>query len=191
MIGVSRSDSSATLARDLRRGGYFPDLIASVLDLAIADEQVVAHLLQPETTFDQAGIRRHLTAVVLTPSRLIVAHVDDHVVDDVPTAMASTEAVPIGELRSVVVTHGVSNPEDVKQMRRRDLTITLGWGAVQRLDLEPASCTDPQCEADHGFTGSATSDDLVLRVSADAEGETALATALAFARALSAATARS
>lgn len=191
MIGVSRSDSSATLARDLRRGGYFPDLIASVLDLAIADEQVVAHLLQPETTFDQAGIRRHLTAVVLTPSRLIVAHVDDHVVDDVPTAMASTEAVPIGELRSVVVTHGVFNPEDVKQMRRRDLTITLGWGAVQRLDLEPASCTDPQCEADHGFTGSATSDDLVLRVSADAEGETALATALAFARALSAATARS
>ncbi len=191
MIGVSRSDSSATLARDLRRGGYFPDLIASVLDLAIADEQVVAHLLQPETTFDQAGIRRHLTAVVLTPSRLIVAHVDDHVVDDVPTAMASTEAVPIGELRSVVVTHGVSNPEDVSQMRRRDLTITLGWGAVQRLDLEPASCTDPQCEADHGFTGSATSDDLVLRVSADAEGETALTAALTFARALSAATARS
>lgn len=190
MSAVSRSDPTATLAKDLRRGGYFPDLIASVLELAIAGEQVVAHLLQPETTFDDAGIRRHLTAVVLTPSRLIVAHVDDHIVDDVPTAMASTEAVPLGEIRSVVVTHGVSNPEDVRQMRRRDLTITLGWGAVQRLDLEPAGCADPQCEADHGFTGSATSDDLVLRVSADAEGEIALGVALTFARALSAATAR-
>ncbi|MBN8882491.1 hypothetical protein EDD28_3097 [Salana multivorans] len=191
MFAVSRNDSAASLAKDLRRGGYFPDLIASVLDLAIAGESVVAHLLQPETTFDQAGIRRHLTAAVLTPSRLIVAHVDDHLVDDVPTAMASTEAVPLGEIRSVVVTHGVSNPEDVGQMRRRDLTIALGWGAVQRLDLEPAGCSDPQCEADHGFTGSATSDDLVLRVSADAEGESALLSALAFARALSGATARS
>lgn len=188
---MSRSDSASALAKDLRRGGYFPDLIASVLDLAIAGEQVVAHLLQPETTFDEAGIRRHLTAVILTPSRLIVAHVDDHVVDALPTAMASTEAVPLSELRSIVVTHGISNPENVPAMRLRDLTITLGWGAVQRLDLEPAGCADPQCEADHGFAGTATSDDLVLRVSADAEGDDAVRAALAFARALSAATARS
>jgi hypothetical protein len=40
-----------------------------------------------------------------------------------------------------------------------------GWGAVSRIDLEPAACGDPNCEADHGYTGSSTADDLSLRVS--------------------------
>lgn len=189
---MPRTDAAtAALAKDLRLSGYFPDLVASVLDLAVAGEVVSAHLLQPETTFDEGGIRRHLTAVVLTATRVVVAHVDDHLVDGVVTAMASTEAVPLAEIRSVVVTHGVTNPEEPERMRQRDLTITLGWGALQRVDLEPATCGDPQCEADHGMTGTVASDDLVLRVSAEAEGDEALRDALAFARALSAATARS
>ena len=71
----------------------------------------------------------------------------------------------------------------------RELTLTIGWGAVSRIDLEPATCGDPQCEADHGMTGSVTADDLSLRISADAEGETALRDAMAFAKALSAMTA--
>lgn len=64
-------------------------------------------------------------------------------------------------------------------------------GAVGRVELEPATCGDPQCDADHGYTGSITGDDLSLRISADAEGENALAEAVAFARTLSAATSAS
>ena len=71
----------------------------------------------------------------------------------------------------------------------RELTLTIGWGAVNRVDLEPAGCGDPQCEADHGLTGTMTADDLSLRISADAEGESALRDAIAFAKALSARTA--
>jgi hypothetical protein len=55
-------------------------------------------------------------------------------------------------------------------------------------DLEPAGCSDPNCDADHGYTGSATADDLSLRVSEAGDGPETVAQALAFARALSEAT---
>jgi hypothetical protein len=71
----------------------------------------------------------------------------------------------------------------------QEVTLTVGWGAVSRLDLEPASCSDPDCEGDHGYTGTSTADDLSLRVSAAAEGESVVRRVLTFADALSAATA--
>ena len=49
--------------------------------------------------------------------------------------------------------------------------MTIGWGGVSRLDLEPAGCSDPECDADHGYTGVLASDDFSLRVSAAADGK--------------------
>lgn len=182
------------LRTDLHRAGYYPELVADVLDVAVADEEVVAHLVHPETTFDAAEVRRHVTVLVLTPSRLVVAHVDDHPADSEnpsASAAATTESVPLAELRSVALTHVVATPE---QHRTGDtaaeLTLAIGWGAVSRVDLEPASCADPACEADHGLTGTLTPDDVVVRVSAVAEGQEAVRAAASFARHLSAASAR-
>ena len=85
---------------------------------------------------------------------------------------------------------GLHRPRNGLQLNDgHELTLTIAWGAVSRLDLEPATCGDPQCEADHGYTGSITGDDLSLRISAEADGDEAAGDALAFARALSAATA--
>ena len=53
--------------------------------------------------------------------------------------------------------------------------LTIGWGGVSRIDLEPAGCSDPECEADHGYTGVLASDDFSLRVSAAADGTDAVA----------------
>jgi hypothetical protein len=64
--------------------------------------------------------------------------------------------------------------------------VTIGWGAVSRLDLVPATCGDSGCEADHGYEGTVTADDIGLRISADADGEAALDQAMTFARELSA-----
>jgi hypothetical protein len=61
---------------------------------------------------------------------------------------------------------------------------------VHRIDLEPATCPDPSCEADHGLTGTSIPDDIVVRVSAVAEGREAVGAAVAFARQLTAATVR-
>jgi hypothetical protein len=57
--------------------------------------------------------------------------------------------------------------------------------------LEPAHCDDPECDADHGFTGSITGDDFSLRLSATADGGAAVGRLLEFARQLSAATTNS
>ena len=185
---------SNDLRGDLHRAGYYPDLVADVLDVAIADEPVVAHLVHPETTFDAAEVRRHVTVLALTPTRLVVTHVDDHPADsEHPSASASatTEAVPLSELRSVAVTHVMPDPEQhVPGSPATELTLVIGWGAVSRVDLEPATCGDPACDADHGFTGTMTPDDVVVRVSAAAEGLDSVRAAAAFARRLSAASTR-
>ena len=66
--------------------------------------------------------------------------------------------------------------------------LTIGWGGVSRIDLEPAGCSDPECDADHGYTGVLASDDFSLRVSAAADGTDAVDGLLTFAEALSART---
>jgi hypothetical protein len=120
----------------------------------------------------------------------VVAHADDHT-DERPdhsdTATATTECVPLSAVRGVMLTHVVAEPQHYRPgSLGREITLTLGWGAVNRVDLLPATCGDPDCEADHGYEGSISSDDISLRISADAEGEPALQQALGFARELSA-----
>jgi hypothetical protein len=95
----------------------------------------------------------------------------------------------------VVVNRMVADPASAGRAgsppAANEVVLTIGWGAVARVDLEPAACADPDCEADHGYTGLLTSDDFSLRVSAAAEGPEAVANLLNFADALSAHTAHS
>lgn len=182
------------LRGEVERAGYYPALICDVLDVAIAGEEVLSHLVHQETTFDRVEVRRHVTVLALTATRLVVAHADDHDPDELspePYASASTEAVPLHQVRSVVLSHAVARPERHRAGAvPRELTLTIGWGSLNRIDLEPAGCADPECEADHGYTGTLTADDITVRLSSDAEGAEAVGAAVAFARAVSAATAR-
>ncbi|OLT53073.1 DUF5998 family protein [Cellulosimicrobium sp. CUA-896] len=191
------SDASAAwtdLTDQLHRAGYYPELVADVLDVAVAREEIVSHLVLPETTFDASEVRRHLTVLVLTPTRLVTAHVDDHPADSEnpsASAAATTESVPLAEIRSVSLTHVVADPQKHRTgTPPLEVTLALGWGAVSRVDLAPAGCDDPACEADHGMTGQILPDDVVVRVSAEAEGRAAVAAAVDFATALSRATAQ-
>jgi hypothetical protein len=134
-----------------------------------------------------------VTVLALTPTRLIVGHTDEHPADDVTpvaSASASTEAVRIERVDSVVVTRVVSEPAKHKPGGpAAEVVLTIGWGAVSRIDLEPAACGDPQCDADHGYTGTASNDDLSVRVSEAADGADVVRQVLAFSAALSQATA--
>ena len=180
----------ADLTRAIERAGYYPALVGDVVQSALGEEPIVSHLVHQETTFDQDSVRRHVTVLALTATRLVVAHADDHTderPDHADTATATTECVPLGAVRGVMLTHVVTNPQDYRPgSLGREITLTLGWGAVNRVDLLPATCGDPDCEADHGYEGSIASDDISLRISADAEGADALQQALGFARELSA-----
>src|SRR5690606_41722450 len=62
-----------------------------------------------------------------------------------------------------------------------EVSLTLGWGSTPRIDTFPETRADPQCDADHGYGGSLLSEDLTLRVSAQAEGPEAVARAQTFA----------
>ena len=69
------------------------------------------------------------------------------------------------------MTRVVSEPaRHVRGAAPREVTLTVGWGAMSGIDLEPAGCSDPNCDADHGYVGSVTAEDLTLRVSENAEG---------------------
>ncbi|SDM56433.1 hypothetical protein SAMN04487766_1046 [Actinomyces ruminicola] len=177
------------LVDEVTRAGYYPELVLGTLDVATAGEEVLVDLVQAETVFDDA-VRRHLTVLALTPTRLIIVHVDDAPREDgLPGALATSEAVPVSRIKSVGLTRGVSEPA-ADGGRLTEMTIALSWGSVRRIDLEPAACSDPDCQADHGLTGVLVPDDIVVRVAAGVEGDEALARAEHFARVLSAATAR-
>jgi hypothetical protein len=187
-MSTTRTDDRAfELRQAIDRTGYYPEVVADGVRAAVAGESVVSFFVHHEPTFDHDEVRRHLSVVVLTPSRLILAHTDEHPGDDLlpePYTSTSTEAVRLSAVKSVVVTRMVANPSS-GPAAPAEVVVTIGWGAVSRVDLEPAGCSDPQCDADHGYTGVLSADDFSLRVSAAADGDDAVTSLLAFAEALS------
>lgn len=184
------SDHAVDLRDAIDRTGYYPEVVADGVEAAVAGEQVVSFYVHHEPTFEHDEVRRHLSVVVLTPSRLVLAHTDEHAGDDLlpePYTSTSTEAVRLSAVKSVVVTRMIANPTS-GPTPPAEAVMTIGWGGVSRVDLEPAACADPECEADHGYTGVLASDDFSLRVSAAADGADAVAGLLAFAESLSART---
>lgn len=184
---MSTDDFLGELFDEVSRSGYYPEIVAEGLSDALAGETVAAYVLHHEPTFDHDEIRRHMTVLALTPSRLVLVHTDEHPGDDLlpkPYTSTTSEAVSLSQVRSVLVTRMVTSTS--KQLE--EAVVTIGWGAVSRLELEPARCPDPECDADHGYTGTVTGDDFSLRLSAAADGGSAVQRLLGFARTLSAAT---
>lgn len=181
-------------AQDLRdaldRTGFYPDVVAEAVTESVGGEPVLSFFVHHEPTFDRDEVRRHQSVLVLTPTRLLFAHTDEHAGDDLlpePYTSTTAEAVSLASVKSVVVTRMTTDPSNGSTPPAEAL-VTIGWGGVSRIDLEPASCTDPQCDADHGYSGVLSSDDFSLRVSARADGPDAVAGLLSFAGALSALT---
>lgn len=180
------------LGADLERAGFYPELVADVLDSVLDGRTVTSHLVHVDTHFDYDEVHRHITVLALAGDVLAALHLDDHALDDAGEqvmAQVSTEVVPVRRIDSVVATTVHPQPQ---HFRRGDpvaeVTLAVTWAGGQRIDLEPAACADPNCDADHGYTGTTAREDLVLRVAAEAEGQRAVDAALAFYRDLRRAT---
>ena len=170
-LGSTRRD----LRADIEACGYFPDLVEDAVVLAVGEEELLDFVVHHEPTFNHDEIHRHVTVLALTPTRLIVGHTDDQPAEPPATGIAaasSTESVPLSKIGAVVLTRVVTQPESYRPGNTdvSETWLTVGWGAVRRLDLEQASCSDPGCEADHGYTGALVGDDLTVRMSAAADG---------------------
>jgi hypothetical protein len=188
-------------ADDLRaaieRTGYYPGLVTDAVWSALGPEPVRAYVVQHDAIFDPGmEVRRHITVLALTPTRLVYSHTDEHPAEEPgsrPQAETSTEAVRFSRVSSVAVTRVVQDPGSYVPgvTMPSEVVLTIGWNVLSHVELEPAHCGDESCEADHGYLGTITADDLTLRMSEAADGEDAVRQVLAFAAALSDATAGS
>jgi hypothetical protein len=184
-------NAHAALRAEIAASGYYPELVSDTMDTGLAGEAVLSYVVQHEATFDRDELRRHISVLLLTATRLLVIHIDDYPPDETcPTSYASanSEAIRLDRVGSVVVNRIVAEPATYRPGGAvREVMLTIGWGAVSRLEIEPATCGDPECPADHGYTGSAANDDFSVRVSTAGDGPDAVARTLEFAAALSAA----
>ncbi|GAB3496286.1 DUF5998 family protein [Nocardiopsis coralliicola] len=184
---------------EIERSGYYPGLVIDAVASALGREAADAFVVHHEATFDPAmEMRRHITVLLLTATRLIVCHTDEHPAGesgDRPHASTTTDAIRLGNIQSVALTRVVADPANhvsgtLPAEAVLSISLNVNWGAVAHVDLEPAGCADESCEADHGYTGSITAEPLTLRVSQTADGPDAVAGLVDFADVLSDATAR-
>ncbi len=92
-------DHTDELASEVSRSGYYPEIVAEGLRDALAGESVTAYVLHHEPTFDRDEIRRHMTVLALTPTRLVLVHTDEHPGDDLlPKPYTSTTSEAVADL---------------------------------------------------------------------------------------------
>ncbi len=183
------------LREEVNQCGYFPDFVADSVALALDGESVADHLVHLEATFAGEELHRHLTVLVLTPSRLVVNHTDEghDGTGDSNQAVTTSESIALPAITSVALSRVVAHPErfDARQPDVVETWLTVGWGTLRRIDIEPATCGDPECDADHGFSGSMVGDDLTMRMSPTADGPGSVERLAQFTTALQHATGRS
>jgi len=179
---------SRTLDQAVAVAGYYPALANSVLRTAIGSEAVRGHFVHAETTFDDREVRRHMTVIVITDRRLLRVHMDDgagHNDESLHEASATVESALLSSIHNMAMTHVVHHPEDYREGDLpSELVLAVGWGVHSRIELEPATCGDENCDADHGYSGSLTGDDSLVRVSIIADGEETVRALIDFAQTL-------
>src|SRR5712664_1908396 len=187
--------STEDLRVAIERGGYYPGRVTDAVASALGREAVTAYFVLHDAIFDPGmEVRRHMTVLALTPTRLVYSHTDEHPADEPegrPRAETSTEAIRLGRVSTVSETRVVPDPATYVPgvTMPSEVILTIGWNVLSHLELEPAHCGDESCEADHGYLGTITADDLTLRISEAADGEDAVRQVLKFASALNDATA--
>ncbi|WP_253953802.1 DUF5998 family protein [Schaalia sp. 19OD2882] len=168
---------------DIERIGFYPQVVQRTLRRVLGGVEPEVVLHQLDAGFDRGSMFRHLTLIAVSrpapeaphgrSGRVLVhLHVDE--LEDGGASVA-TAIHPLTKLKGLALSEVVPSPVDGSAAE--EVTVSLDLGGVRRTDLEPAHCDDPECAADHGYTGTTVPDDLVIRVSATADGEDSLARA--------------
>lgn len=180
------------LHQDIQRAGFYPQLVHDVVVDALDGADPETHVVHVETSFDHDQIHRHITVLVLAGNIVHITHVDDRQYDEAGNevmALVSTESVIVDRLSAVTLSYAYYKPQQYQTGHPvSEVNLAISWTGTRNLDIQPAGCEDPQCEADHGYTGVCAVQDVALRVSAEADGVEAVEGAREFARKLRQAT---
>ena len=144
------------LMAEIAECSFYPSLVAETVGLGLG-ERLALRILNP-------------LMLVRTERQLLICHIDEGE-GNRTEAVATTEIVALRAIDSVVLTRALQDPENRSGLSEAWLTIV--WGAARRVDLGPAGCDDPACEADHGYSGVIQPDDLTVRMSPQADGDNA------------------
>ena len=142
------------LVADIKHAGFYPDLVLEVVDDALAGLNPDAHFVQHETHFSRDDFHRHITVMVLCGEHVIFAHLDDqHLEGDAQGTVAhvSVEAVHLSALNAVTISYGFSQPQayNAGSTAPTEISFQIAWTGSLHMELAPAGCQDPQCNADH------------------------------------------
>ena len=191
--------ASGGMQAAIERSGYYPGLVVRRGVIGGRDRTASSPSSCSTTLTSIPGmeVRRHVTVMALTPTRLVYSHTDEYPADETdpesrPQAETSTEAVRHSRISSVALTRVIPDPASYVPgvTMPSEVVLTIGWNVLSHIEIEPAHCGDENCEADHGYTGTMTADDLTVRVSEAADGPEAVQQVVAFAQALTEATSR-
>lgn len=168
----TRTQLPATLVAEVAECGFYPQLVCDTIAAGLGGDEVAGHLVHHEATFAGGEIQRHMTVLVLTEHQLLICHTDDGDGGTPGRALTTAEVVALRAIDSAIVTRSVVNPESFPAAAAEvvETWLTLVWGANRRIDLGPAACEDPTCEADHGYTGVQEPNDITIRMSPAGDG---------------------
>lgn len=169
---ATRTELPADLAHQVAQCGFYPELVTDTISSGLADDPILGFLVHHEATFAGHEIQRHMTVLVLTERQLLICHTDDGDNGVPDRALTTAEVVALRAIDSVVVTRSIAHPDRFTPGSGVVETwLSMVWGAARRLDLGPAACEDPDCDADHGYTGMQVPNDLTVRMSPAGDGD--------------------
>lgn len=184
----------------IERGGFYPALVHHTVTEALDGREPSHQIVHVDTHFDMEEVHRHITVLALAEDVVVVAHLDDHDLEaddggafgqDIggpsgdTVARISTEVVPVSRIRSLILSEVHRQPDRFSPERGlAEVSLNMNWTGGARFETVPAECANPDCMADHGDNGTWVPEDIVLRIAATAEGDTAVDEARGFVRAL-------
>ncbi len=118
---MSTTASADGMLSAIERSGYYPGIIADAVSAAVGSEQVVSYFVHHDAHFDPGmEVRRHMTVLALTPTRLVYSHTDEYpadenVPDSRPQAETSTEAVRCSRISTVALTRVIPEPANYQR----------------------------------------------------------------------------
>src|SRR6202451_286103 len=108
--------TSDGLRAAIEHSGYYPGLVSDAVASALGSEPVTAYVVHHDAIFDPGmEVRRHMTVLALTPTRLVYSHTDEHPAEDPESrpraeTWTATEAVRFSRISSVALTRAIPDP---------------------------------------------------------------------------------